>query len=77
MKIRELLYNLFIYNFNIIECLYDIINHYINETKINDDNANDIFIELFKTIKLYNNNYRPIFHLEKFIYYIIIKIHEL
>lgn len=77
MKIRELLYNLFIYNFNILDCLYQIINHYIKTNKIVKTNANEIFMELFKTIKLYNNNYRPIFHLEKFIYYIIIKIHEL
>ena len=35
---------------------------------------------LFKTIQffqLYNNNYRPIYHLENYFYYLVIVVHEL
>jgi hypothetical protein len=75
--IRELLYDLFIYNYDVINCLYYIVKVLINDDVINDDNIFDIFLELNKIMKKYNNNYRPIFHLEKFVYYIIIKTNGL
>lgn len=75
--IRELLYDLFIYNYDVINCLYYIVKVLITDGVINDDNIFDIFIELNKIMKKYNNNYRPIFHLEKFVYYIIIKTNGL
>ena len=37
---------------------------------MNDDYMNKILIEIYKFLKLYNNNYRPIFHLERIIIYI-------
>ena len=75
--IRELLYELFIYNYDVINCLYYIIKELVKDGVINNDNIFDIFIELNKIMKKYNNNYRPIFHLEKFVYYIIIKTNGL
>ena len=32
---------------------------------------------LYRFLKLYNNNYRPIYHLESFVYYLCIVIHGL
>ena len=44
---------------------------------LNSDNTEDVFTRLYKFLKLYNNNYRPIYHLESFIFYLCIKIHGL
>ena len=39
------------------------------------DNVNDVMMECFSFFQYYNNNYRPIYHLEKFIFYLINRIH--
>ena len=75
--IRELSYELFIFNYVIVDCLYYILKVLIRDDYIKVENIYDIFLELNQIMKKYNNNYRPIFHLEKFVYYIIIKIHDL
>ena len=49
-----------------------ITNNLIPENKMET-----ILIKLHKFLKLYNNNYRPIYHLENFILYLCINIHEL
>ena len=41
------------------------------------DKTEKIFIKLHKFLKLYNNNYRPIYHLESFVCYLCIVIHGL
>ena len=50
----------------------------INSTKkITANITEKIFTELYKFLKLYNNNYRPIYHLESFVFYLCIQIHGL
>ena len=49
----------------------------VNNKNLQDKHMGDVFIRLYKFLKLYNNNYRPIYHLESFIFYLCIKIHEL
>ena len=44
---------------------------------LKEDNIYDVFTKLYKFLKLYNNNYRPIYHIESFIFYLCIKIHGL
>ena len=75
--LRDTLYEIFIYNLNIYTCLNYIIYNLVNENYINDKNTYNILLYLFKFLKLYNNNYRPIYHLERFIFYLCIEIHEL
>ena len=77
LHLRDLLYDIFIYNLNIHTCLYYIVNNLVTESYLNEDTIEKIFIKLFKFLKLYNNNYRPIYHLESFIFYLCIVIHEL
>ena len=77
LDLRDTLYEIFIYNLNIYTCLNYIIYNLVNENYINDKNIYNILLYLFKFLKLYNNNYRPIYHLERFIFYLCIEIHEL
>jgi hypothetical protein len=71
IKLREYLYDLLIYNFNIYQCICYILNRIYNIKKLNTEQLYFINIELFKFFKYYNNNYRPIFHLERFILYLL------
>ena len=71
--IRNILYDLLIYNFNISECIYCILTSVLsNKKSINDTNIiNNIMIKTCIFFKYYNNNYRPIYHLESYILYLI------
>ena len=74
---RDNLYEIFIFNLDIHACLYYITKELVNQKHITNENSEDIFIKLYKFLKLYNNNYRSIYHLESFIFYLCIKIHGL
>ena len=75
--IRNSLYDLLIYNLNIHECIFYILENIINKYKnLNNDFLNKIFIKTCNFFKLYNNNYRPIYHLESYILYIINILHN-
>lgn len=77
INLRDILYDICIYDLNITNCIWYILITLIKENRIDNKKLNSIMIETFKFFKLYNNNYRPIYHLEKYILYIIVTIHEL
>ena len=70
IQFRDNIYNMFIYHLDITTCLLDIIRHFIIEKKFNNTTITDVYFKLYKFLKLYNNNYRPIYHLESFIFYL-------
>lgn len=70
--LRELLYNLLTYNLNIHNCFYFILNQLLSLNYITSNDVETIMPELFDIIKKYNNNYRAIYHLERFVIYLII-----
>ena len=66
-KLREELYDILIYNLDIGDCIYYTITKLIKEQQItNKEQLTLILIELVNFLKYYNNNYRPIYHLECF-----------
>ena len=77
LELREKLYNIFTYNLDLYSCIYHIIFTLIEKGYITNDKTEKIFIKLHKFLKLYNNNYRPIYHLESFVCYLCIVIHGL
>ena len=71
------LYNIFIYHLDINECLWDIIKLAVKEYDITKGQLHRILTQLYKFLKFYNNNYRPIYHLEKFVLYLCKELHGL
>ena len=65
--LRELIYNLFTYNFDIHECVIYIIFELIKKDYIKQEQLSTIFKNSIESLKYYNTNYRPIYHLELFI----------
>ena len=76
LKFRENLYNIFIYHLDVTQCLNVIIKYLFDNQYLKDDKSSDVYFELAAFLKLYNNNYRPIYHLEKFMFYLCKTIHE-
>lgn len=77
--LRENLYNILIYNMNVNDFLWYILNKLmLNAEKLNiTNNKLGLIIDsIYSNLYLYNNNYRPIYHLEKIILTLIKYIHE-
>jgi len=74
MKIRELLYDILTYHINVEDSLYYIIKKLISEKYIDESIMPSIMINVYNFLQYYNNNYRPIYHLESFIFNLIVVI---
>ena len=74
-KFRELLYDIFIYNLNINDCIWYILSSLIEKENIKREQLSKIMIKTFCFFQYYNNNYRPIYHLENYLLYITSIIH--
>lgn len=76
IELRDKIYDIFIYNLDVTECVWYIIKHLIENKHVKENDINDILLTSFKFFQFYNNNYRPIYHLENFVFYLINKIYE-
>jgi hypothetical protein len=67
LKFRDILYDMFIYNLDISDCIWYIISTLINENKIRKEQLSPILIKTYCFFQYYNNNYRPIYHMENYL----------
>jgi hypothetical protein len=67
LKFRDLLYDIFIYNLDISDCIWYIINTLVNDKQIRKEHLSSILIKTYCFFQYYNNNYRPIYHMEKYL----------
>jgi DNA polymerase III delta prime subunit len=76
LKFRDTLYDLLIYNLNISQCVWYILKTLINDNYLDDEaKLSDILIKTYKFFQYYNNNYRPIYHIENYVYYLCKIVH--
>jgi len=73
--VRNNLYDILIYNYNVSNIFYNIICKLIDKDLLKTIDFK-LIEETFKFYYYYNNNYRPIFHLENYILYLIKIVHE-
>jgi adenylate kinase family enzyme len=79
---RDIIYDILIYNLDIGDVLWYILSHFIKKSNISPEFAietrviTDITNQIFVFLKQYNNNYRPIYHLESIFFYFITKIYK-
>ena len=72
---RDLLYDIFIYNLNITDCIWYILTNLTKLKKIKSEDMSQILLKTYNFLKYYNNNYRPIYHLESYLFYLTSIIH--
>ena len=77
LSMRDLLYDILIYNLEITECIWYILDKLIEQQRLRETAVSDVLIKTYTFLQYYNNNYRPIYHLESYIIYLINTIHEL
>ena len=71
LKFRDILYDILIYELDINECIWYILTTLIGEDLINETNVSEILLKTNIFFQYFNNNYRPIYHLENYMYSII------
>lgn len=77
IELRESLYNMLTYNLDVIDCIWYILSYFISNGSLNAVDISLITEKTYTFLKYYNNNYRPIYHLESMLFYIINKIYNL
>jgi hypothetical protein len=77
LKFRDILYDIFIYNLDVTDCIWYILSTLVSQNKIQPEHMSNILIKTYCFFQYYNNNYRPIYHLENYLFYIIKLMHNL
>ena len=76
LKFRDTLYDIFIYNLDITDCIWYILSTLVEQNKIKKEHLSNVMIKTYCFFQYYNNNYRPIYHLENFLFYLSKEIHN-
>ena len=61
----------------VTDCIWYILSHFISTGSLNAIETTQIIDRTYTFLKYYNNNYRPIYHLESMLFYIVNKIYKL
>ena len=72
---RDVIYDIFIYDMEIGQIIRLLLKTLNNNATISNETMTDIYVDTFSFLQYYNNNYRPIYHLENYLYSLINKIH--
>lgn len=70
LKFRDLLYDLFIYNLDIAECVWYLLSNLAEQGLLREDNLSDVLVRTYVFFQYFNNNYRPIYHIENYMLYL-------
>jgi len=76
LKFRDVLYDIFIYNLDITDCIWYILSSLIEQKFIKRDQLSKIMFKTYTFFQYYNNNYRPIYHVENYLLYLTKLIHN-
>ena len=75
LKFRDILYDIFIYNLDITDCVWYILSSLVERNKIDTKELSAIMLKTYCFFQYYNNNYRPIYHLENYLFFLVKIIH--
>jgi hypothetical protein len=73
-QFRDSLYDIMIYNLDVVECVWYIITYFIQTDRFTGEDTSEVLEKTFSFLQYFNNNYRPIYHLENIMFYIINKL---
>ena len=66
ITLREQLYDILVYNIDINEVGWFVFQHIVANNHIEKDDIAVALLKTYEFFKYYNNNYRPIYHLENY-----------
>jgi hypothetical protein len=79
LSLRDNLYDILLYGLDVTECLWYILYYFVEMNILTFEDRtvlSEIMEKIDSFLKYYNNNYRPIYHLESIFIYLITKIYK-
>lgn len=76
-KLRDYIYDLLIYDLNINKFIWYLLHSYSSQKLLTKENMKDIIVFIQNFFLFYNNNYRPIYHIELLLIQIVCKIYNI
>lgn len=73
-RFRDIVYDILVYNLDATECIYQILVTTIQSGRLSESSVQFLLEKTYPFLKYYNNNYRPIYHLETMLFSIIIEL---
>ena len=73
-QFRDSLYDIMIYNLDVVECVWYILSYF--SKKMSSEQCSKVLVRVYPFLQYFNNNYRPIYHLENIMFYIITLLKE-
>jgi hypothetical protein len=70
LKFRDLLYDVFIYNLDVAECVWYLLSKLAELGMLREDNASQVLVRTYLFFQYFNNNYRPIYHIENYLLFL-------
>ena len=74
-EFRDTIYDILVYNLDVADCVWYILTYFINVNRLSYKDTSDILDKTFTFFKYYNNNYRPIYHLENIFVFILNRLY--
>ena len=75
LNFRDLLYDIFIYHLDITDCIWYILSELVEKNQLKSNHWRKLMLKTYCFFQYYNNNYRPIYHLENYLLTIVQIIH--
>lgn len=73
---RKVLYDILIQNQSVVDLIWEVVNTIV-DNGLDTSKGLLLLKETYSFLELYNNNYRPIYHLERYMCFLLRLIHEL
>ena len=75
-QFRDSLYDIMIYNLDVVECVWYIISYFIQSGRFTSVQCSQVLQKVYPFLQYFNNNYRPIYHLENIMFTMIAILHN-
>jgi hypothetical protein len=75
-EVRKTIYDILIQNHNLVDILWDVVESVV-QNGLDPEKGLTLLKGTYSFLELYNNNYRPIYHLERYMCFLLRLIHEL
>jgi len=75
LRFRDVLYDMLIYDIKVTNVLWTVLRYITVKYSLTVETYDKLMIDMYTFLQYYNNNYRPIYHLESYLFKIINTVH--
>ena len=75
LRFRDVLYDMLIYDIKVTNVLWTVLRYITVKYTLTEETYDKLMIDMYTFLQYYNNNYRPIYHLESYLFKIINTVH--